>query len=56
MLAFSAKEGQNTLVFAGVFSLVWIGGAIITLNGQLLGGNLLVFPFFKFFCCFLIFG
>ena len=38
MLSLSAPEDQKALVFAGVFVLVWIGAAIITLNAQLLGG------------------
>ncbi len=35
-----AGKGQTDLVFAGVFSLVWIGEAVVTLQIKLLGGNM----------------
>ncbi|KAJ9636018.1 hypothetical protein H2204_005515 [Knufia peltigerae] len=34
------KEGQSDLIFSGVFSLVWIGEAVVTLQIKLLGGNI----------------
>ena len=40
MLSITAPEDQKALVFAGVFVLVWIGAAIVTLNAQLLGGTM----------------
>lgn len=40
MLSISAPEDQKAMVFAGVFVLVWIGAAIVTLNAQLLGGTM----------------
>ena len=35
-----APAGQQSLVFASVFVLVWVGAAVVTLNGQLLGGKM----------------
>ena len=37
-----APAGQQSLVFASVFVLVWVGAAVVTLNGQLLGGKMCV--------------
>lgn len=39
-----AKGDQSDLVFSGVFSLVWIGEAVVTLQIKLLGGNMYVLP------------
>jgi len=39
-LSMSASKGQTDLVFSGVFSLVWIGEAVVTLQIKLLGGNI----------------
>ncbi len=36
----SASAGQTSLVFAAVFVLVWAGAGVVSLNAQLLGGNL----------------
>mmetsp|Transcript_3858 Transcript_3858/g.12243 ORF Transcript_3858/g.12243 Transcript_3858/m.12243 type:complete len:197 (+) Transcript_3858:26-616(+) len=47
MLSFTAPEGQTSHVFAAVFVIVWCGAAIVTLNAQLLGGNL---SFFQSIC------
>ena len=41
-LGITAKAGQSALVFAAVFVVVWIGSAVVTLNGQVLGGQLFV--------------
>ena len=35
-----APNGQQSLVFASVFVLVWVGAAVVTLNAQLLGGKM----------------
>lgn len=40
LLSFSAKADQKDLVFSGVFALVWIGEAVVTLQIKLLGGNM----------------
>lgn len=37
-----AKGEQSSLVFSGVFSIVWIGEAVVTLQIKLLGGNMYV--------------
>ncbi|KIW19892.1 hypothetical protein PV08_00467 [Exophiala spinifera] len=34
------KEGQSDLIFSGVFCLVWIGEAVVTVQIKLLGGNI----------------
>lgn len=47
MLSITAPEDQTALVFAGVFVIVWIGAAIVTLNAQLLGGTI---SFFQSVC------
>ena len=39
-LSLRASEGQTDAVFAGVFSIVWIGEAVVTLQIKLLGGNM----------------
>lgn len=41
-LAMRAKDDQSDLVFSGVFTLVWIGEAVVTLQIKLLGGNMYV--------------
>ena len=41
-LSLRAKGEQASLVFSGVFSLVWIGEAVVTLQIKLLGGNMSV--------------
>ena len=38
-----ASKEQSDLVFAGVFSIVWIGEAVVTAQIKLLGGNMSVF-------------
>ena len=42
-LSMRAHDEQSSLVFSGVFSIVWIGEAIVTLQIKLLGGNMYVF-------------
>lgn len=44
-LSMRAKDEQSSLVFSGVFTIVWLGEAIVTLQIKLLGGNMYVqFP------------
>lgn len=38
-MSVDAPERQSSLIFAAVFIIVWIGGAIVALNGSLLGGT-----------------
>lgn len=39
-LSFSAETKQKSLVFSGVFAMVWIGEAVVTMQIKLLGGNM----------------
>jgi len=39
-LSLRASSEQSDLVFSGVFSIVWIGEAVVTLQIKLLGGNI----------------
>ena len=39
-LSMRASSKQSDLVFSGVFSIVWIGEAVVTLQIKLLGGNM----------------
>lgn len=39
-LSLRASSEQSDLVFSGVFSIVWIGEAVVTLQIKLLGGNM----------------
>jgi len=39
-LSFRAPPDQKSLVFSGVFALVWIGEAAVTFQIRLLGGNM----------------
>jgi len=39
-LSVRASKDQADLVFSGVFSIVWIGEAVVTLQIKLLGGNI----------------
>lgn len=41
-LSMRASSDQSDLVFSGVFSVVWIGEAVVTLQIKLLGGNMWV--------------
>ncbi|KAI9821246.1 MAG: hypothetical protein M1827_003981 [Pycnora praestabilis] len=40
LLSMSAQREQKSLVFSGVFAMVWIGEAVVTLQIKLLGGNM----------------
>lgn len=44
LLSFNARAEQKSLVFSGVFTMVWIGEAIVTAQIKLLGGNMYVPP------------
>ena len=44
LLSICAAEAQKTRVFAGVFSIVWIGEAVVTAQIKLLGGNMCAAP------------
>ncbi|KAF8859082.1 Yip1-domain-containing protein [Acephala macrosclerotiorum] len=39
-LSFRADSEQKSLVFSGVFAMVWIGEAVVTMQIKLLGGNI----------------
>lgn len=40
LLSFNASASQKDVVFSGVFAMVWIGEAVVTLQIKLLGGNI----------------
>jgi hypothetical protein len=42
-LTISTKTDQAGSMFGGIFVIVWMGSAIVTLNGQLLGGKISFF-------------
>lgn len=42
-LSMHARDDQRGLVFSGVFALVWIAEAVVTLQIKLLGGNMFVY-------------
>ena len=44
LLSMTASPLQKTSVFSGVFALVWIGEAVVTMQIKLLGGNMQVPP------------
>ena len=46
MLSISVHE-EASLVFSAIFVIVWVGAALVTINGQLLGGKL---SFFQSVC------
>ena len=43
VLSIATNADDKTLLFEIVFCIVWIGGAVIAVNGQLLGGNISFF-------------
>ena len=43
VLSAVTNADDNTLLFETVFIVVWLGGAIIAINGQLLGGTISFF-------------
>ncbi|KAK9771282.1 putative Protein YIP [Seiridium cardinale] len=40
LLSYRAQSDQTDIVFSGVFAMVWIGEAVVTLQIKLLGGNI----------------
>lgn len=40
LLSFNAMKEQKEIVFSGVFAMVWIGKAVVTMQIKLLGGNM----------------
>jgi hypothetical protein len=40
LLSMTASGEQKSLVFSGVFAMVWIGEAVVTMQIKLLGGNM----------------
>lgn len=40
LLSRGAMEDQKSAVFSGVFAMVWVGSAVVTLQIKLLGGNM----------------
>ena len=43
-LSMKASAEQSSLVFSGVFSIIWIGEAVVTLQLKLLGANMYADP------------
>lgn len=41
-LSMNARENQRSLVFSGVFAMIWIAEAVVTFQIKLLGGNMYV--------------
>lgn len=41
-LSLNARDDQRSLVFSGVFAMIWIAEAVVTLQIKLLGGNMYV--------------
>jgi protein YIPF6 len=39
LMSFGASENQSQVVFTGIFTMVWLGEAVCTLNLKLLGGT-----------------
>lgn len=35
-----AASDQKSLVFSGVFAIIWLGEAVVTVQIKLLGGNM----------------
>ncbi|ETK90587.1 hypothetical protein, variant 3 [Phytophthora nicotianae CJ01A1] len=47
MLSVTAPAAQSAMVFTGVFVVIWVGAAIVTINAQLLGSSI---SFFQSVC------
>lgn len=43
LLSRAAQDSQKSLVFSGVFAIVWVGEAVVTLQIKLLGGHVSFF-------------
>jgi hypothetical protein len=48
LLSFNALPNQKDAVFSGVFAMIWLGEAIVTLQIKLLGGHMCVLPNMSF--------
>src|SRR5271154_3704734 len=44
LMSFGASENQSQVVFTGIFTMVWLGEAVCTLNLKLLGSTVYVTP------------
>lgn len=42
LMSFGASENQSQVVFTGIFTMVWLGEAVCTVNLKLLGGTVYV--------------
>ena len=42
LLSLTASPAQKTIVFSGIFTLVWVGEAVVTMQIKLLGGTMCV--------------
>lgn len=40
LLSMTKSGHQKSLVFSGVFALIWVGEAVVTMQIKLLGGNM----------------
>jgi hypothetical protein len=40
LLSFRSRQEQKSAVFSGVFAMIWLGEAVVTLQIKLLGGNM----------------
>jgi hypothetical protein len=40
LLCLKGREAQREVVFSGVFAMVWVGMAVVTVQIKLLGGNM----------------
>lgn len=40
LLSLGRNDEQTDIVFSGVFAIIWIGEAVVTLQIKLLGGNM----------------
>lgn len=40
LLSFNARSDQKDKVFSGVFAMVWVGEAVVTMQIKLLGGHM----------------
>ncbi|KAG7398110.1 Yip1 member 6 [Phytophthora boehmeriae] len=47
MLSVTAPADQSAMVFTGVFVVIWVGAAVVTINAQLLGSSI---SFFQSVC------
>lgn len=50
LLSFTARGDQRDAVFSGVFAMIWLGEAVVTLQIKLLGGNMFVLTRVPFVC------